>query len=760
MRGWLRRLLVRSAADGRALRAGRRRLWGIRGSAYVEFAFLAPFFLMFASLLIELATFWDASVMANHAAWQVGRIVKVKQDASLFKIKAIKPDSEVAKKAAAGLNELIGLANEFGDQRTLTTVMLMSGSAMGYTGQPGHELGDLFSVLVSAPIALLTDEDGGLSAAIGKDLAGKLPDLSSIGISSGDLLGGLASTLMEAIAQPILNAVVKEVLTPVTSWAQRTLNGLGEKISKALEQDGATFSYTKHYARNLQKAYQRIYFLKVGAGKKSGPLVKVLTANEGDVQFLQPQGTLRQPYVKGGGTGLKGQIAYVRVRWPMASDWLFPLFWGGDRSGKGVWATGHCLTLLEPALKNDNLKSTDPAAYVRPEENPQGPYKAVSDQIRHDLKIELFLLRYRNVRESLHMGGNVSEGGLLTAHHIQEWQSIAYGGKNYPAEYKKSWSAALDGTKYGNRGLLASHLSIYLNGGGGYHRREWLCYDGGTQRYRYCGTQGGVPTATTTATPAATAKRWDDAAALAQAHGQASGVAAGLAARLDSARSRAKSATEKLGTLRKWLDETIAELAKRVGEEQSAGTNIELDPDTMRSLSGDDLTGGDTEVTPEALQKQWKQTYAELKALRNQINDVAREVGLACGTIGAVNGRLAQETAELERDITAANKEEAKDEAFASLGAALETLHNSANQLGNAADGLGAKVDEAMALEIRFAQTLRLKTGTGLDPSKVDWGVIAEQVAQDDGTGDANLGKEDGKLYGDPDGKGDGPWTR
>ncbi len=237
----------------RWLKRAARRVSAERGSAYVEFAFLAPFFLMFASLLIELATFWDASVMANHAAWQVGRIVKVKQDASLFKIKEIKPDSEVAKKAAAGLNELIGLANEFGDQRTLTTVMLMSGSAMGYTGQPGHELGDLFSVLVSAPIALLTDEDGGLSAAIGKDLAGKLPDLSSIGISSGDLLGGLASTLMEAIAQPILNAVVKEVLTPVTSWAQRTLNGLGEKISKALEQDGSSFSYTKHWAGTSRK---------------------------------------------------------------------------------------------------------------------------------------------------------------------------------------------------------------------------------------------------------------------------------------------------------------------------------------------------------------------------------------------------------------------------------------------------------------------------------------------------------------------------
>ena len=67
--GWARR----SAEDRRTLRAGGRRLRGARGSAYVEFAFLAPLVLMMASLLIELATFWDASVMANHAAWQVAQ---------------------------------------------------------------------------------------------------------------------------------------------------------------------------------------------------------------------------------------------------------------------------------------------------------------------------------------------------------------------------------------------------------------------------------------------------------------------------------------------------------------------------------------------------------------------------------------------------------------------------------------------------------------------------------------------------------------
>ena len=340
MRGWLRRLFARDAAERRVLAAGGRRLRSGRGSAYVEFAFLAPLFLMMASLLIELATFWDASVMANHTAWQVGRIMKVKPDGgkALFKINTLDAESELAKQAASGVNDVIKLLNEFGDQRTLTTVMLMSGSSMGYTGVPGHEMGDLLSIIVKAPMEMLTDGENGLSKMLAESLTKSmnLPDLSQIGLPTGDLLGGLANTLMQAIAQPIFNAVAKQLLKPVTTWAQNALNGVGTKISDALDQKDGSFSATKHYARNLQKAYQRVQFATIGKGKKGGPLVKVYTKNEGDIRFLGAMGALRQPHIKGKDPGLEGQVAYVRVRWPMASDWLFPFFWGGDRSDKGV----------------------------------------------------------------------------------------------------------------------------------------------------------------------------------------------------------------------------------------------------------------------------------------------------------------------------------------------------------------------------------------------------------------------------------------
>ena len=637
MRGWLRRLFARDAGERRVLAAGGRRLRSGRGSAYVESAFLAPLFLMMASLLIELATFWDASVMANHAAWQVGRIMKVKPDGKnteLFKIKTLDAKSDIAKQAGSGVNDVIKLLNQFGDQRTLTTVMLMSGSSMGYTGVPGHEMGDLLSIIVKAPMEMLTDKENGLSKMLAEALAAKAPDLSQFGLPTGDLLSGLASQLLGVIAQPIFNAVAQSLLKPVSEWAQKTLNGIGTKISDALDQKDGSFSATKHYARNLQKAYQRVQFATVGKGKKGGPLVKVYTANEGDIQFLGATGTLRQPHVKGSAPGLEGQVAYVRVRWPMASDWLFPFFWGGDRSDKGVWATGHCLTLLEPTLKNEHLKSSNPTAYTPPAQNQPGEYQKVSDQIVHDLKIELFLMRYRNTREELDM-----KGGILKTKHLQPWKDLAYPGGD-PEPYKKSWSAAQGGIWWTSRFIDVGMARGYLKG---YPKREWLYYESAnTQRERYLGTLGGLPSPVGWETTAAAKRQWEEALTLAQAHGQAAGLAAGLGARLESATATAQAAVKKLETMRAWLDGTIADLAKRVGE-TSGSAGIELDPDTMRNLSGDDLTDGEEEITPEALQKKWTQTYAELKALRDQINTVARDIGWECEAIASTSANLSKQ---------------------------------------------------------------------------------------------------------------------
>ena len=63
--------------DGRRrIERAKRRVASPRASVFTEFAIVMPVVAMICSAMIEIVGFWDAQVMANHAAWQVGRIVK------------------------------------------------------------------------------------------------------------------------------------------------------------------------------------------------------------------------------------------------------------------------------------------------------------------------------------------------------------------------------------------------------------------------------------------------------------------------------------------------------------------------------------------------------------------------------------------------------------------------------------------------------------------------------------------------------------
>ena len=369
-----------------------------------------------------------------------------------------------------------------------------------------------------------------------------------------------------------------------------------------------------------------------------------------------------------------------------------------------------------------------------------------------DLKIELFLMRYRNVREELDMKGPVAK-----TKHLQPWKDVAYPNST-PKVYKKSWEQAIGDKPWDwNYWILEATLRSYLSG---YQRREWLYYEGlNTKRERYLGTLGGLPSTAGWKANAAATGCWEEALTLAQGHGQAAGLAAGLGTRLNAAIDASEAAVAKLTSLRGWLDGTIAELDKRVGG-SSGSSNIELDTDSMRSLSGDDLTDGDQSVTPENLKKKWAQTYAELKSLRDRINAVAKDIGAECEAIASVSGDLSQTAKQVDDALKDAKGKKAKQKDFEALGARLQALNDAVGRLGLAAGQLGPNVDKAMALEVEFAQKLKLKNAEGLDPRKVDWDAIAKKTAQGDGTGDADLGDEDQGVYGEKDGKGYKPWKR
>ena len=64
--------------DGKRRAKAARRLNSPRASVFSEFALVMPLVALVCSALIEIVGFWDAQVMANHAAWTVGRIVMVR----------------------------------------------------------------------------------------------------------------------------------------------------------------------------------------------------------------------------------------------------------------------------------------------------------------------------------------------------------------------------------------------------------------------------------------------------------------------------------------------------------------------------------------------------------------------------------------------------------------------------------------------------------------------------------------------------------
>ncbi len=769
---------MRSRADGRALHTGRRRLRSGRGAAFLEFALLAPLLLMVCSLMIETAAFWDASVMANHTAWTVGRIMKVKpsaKDSQIFQVGELTKSSDGAfkKKAFAGVNKLIKGVNILGDQRNLTTVLLMSSCSIGYVGTPGHELADIFQTALVDPM---------------KDVANEIPNaISSMitGVTSpSDEKGGsgfvdkirqaVAKWVVDTLVKPVVGAVLDSLLAPVTDWIKARLAGVGEKLNALLNQ-GDTFSPFKHYARNLQKSLHRVADLADG---KKGHLVLTQTANTGAINgitFLEPLDTLSYPRVNAADPGLEGQVMLVRVQWPMESDWLFPLFWGGARTNTGVWASGNSLVLLETTLKSDDLLSTGKSSYTPPGTN-KPPLGGVGDEIRKDSRIELFLMRYRNTREELYIQDSES---VFKTKWLQPWRDIAYpgqGSSRISAAYRASWAACLD-AGWGLRGCAFSTVKGWLKDAN-YPAREWLYYEGTEQhRYRYTGNKGRYP-ATTIAklvfTTDHTQKKNVYSPKRMQEQLQALGYGTTLPVEPDAAilaaQLQAETALQHYAALRNLVDANIAELTKRI--EGDGNAEFEMDPDTLSSLTGEDLAKGDAELTEQKVRERWRKLRDDLKACRDRLNPIVQQVAAArTGVEDSANALRATlqgiYTTQVQDFFKADKEKKAKNRTTKKAKAAEALVSIYWNKLWPQTQKLvtmSVELEQAAAAatseEIRLGNLFNLDATSKLDPEKVDWDQIAEGLAQHDGVPPTKDPTDDGRTYGDNDNKGEGPWKR
>ena len=201
--------------DGARMARAKRRVASPRGSVFSEFAIVMPVVVMACSALIEIVGFWDAQIMANHAAWTVGRIAMVRGADGLAFSDGLKSKTGIAgtsmpsalKNTLSGVDTLLNGVNKFNDRGVVSTVFLMSTCGIGYYGDsPGKALATNFNALCEMAVNTIKD---GIPEAIKEAVANiKLPSFMGSGETGvaklvNDLVAGIVDKITKAALAPI-----------------------------------------------------------------------------------------------------------------------------------------------------------------------------------------------------------------------------------------------------------------------------------------------------------------------------------------------------------------------------------------------------------------------------------------------------------------------------------------------------------------------------------------------------------------------------
>ena len=500
--------------DGTRMARAKRRMASSRGSVFSEFALIVPIFVLVCSALIEIAGFWDAQVMANHAAWTVGRIVMVRGSDGLEFSNNISQKSKTGiagsplpdplKKALSSLDTAISGFNKFNNRGNIATLFLMSTCGIGYYGaSPGRTISDGFNALIDSGIKAITE---GIPQWIKDAVADiKLPSFVD-GIGSG--IEGFVNDLVKGIVDKITEVALK----PFTEKIGELLKSAFESI---LGKDGVKIdnlfngkSEAARFARQIYGAGSRIARAKSTIGKE------VLTVTDmddlrGGFLFAKRSdlGRLVYPQVvdkeaKSDGyfvTGVHGWPAnddglamiHVEVNWPYEYGWLFPVVSGGNALSARPVATGHSMVFPQPNIANDNLYSEgatafDPGAYTN--------NAAVSDlddlakEMKDYLKYVKFCMRFRICNEALTLGDE--DWYIYSWKRCKELKELwGLGDGKKGDDYGDCWKALTDGK---DQDALMDDLKPYFEPSS-YHNRDYFHWDGSyhkSYRQSLCDTLG------------------------------------------------------------------------------------------------------------------------------------------------------------------------------------------------------------------------------------------------------------------------------
>ncbi len=508
--------------DGARAARAKRRIASPRGSVFTEFALIMPIVVLVCSALIEIVGFWDAQVMANHAAWTVGRIAMVRGSDGLEFSSNISQKSKTGiagssmpdalKKALSGLDTAIQGANKFNNRGVVATMFLMSTCGIGYYGaSPGKTLSDGFTALVNAGVKALVE---GIPEWIKEAVSGiKLPSFidggeSGIGGFVRKLVKGLVDRLVEYAMKPIADGLKKLLQTAFDNIFGKE----GVKVDELFRGKGEA----ARFARQMYGAASRIARAKSTIGKEV-VTVEDMDDLSGSFMFAKRSQLKRLAYpqvvdneVKSDGyfvTGVHGwpandnglAMVHVEISWPYERGWLFPVVSGRGAVSKPPVATGHSMVFPQPDIANENLYSEGATAFAPGTYTNNAAVAALDDlanEMKNYLKFVKFCMRFRICEDTLTL-----KDGVYRIVPAQYWKYISEfkdlwpfdtGDRDsYPrgGDYGKCWSAVTDNS---DQDRVARNLNQYFKTSS-YRSKDYFYWDGSYHK-RYsqslCGSDG------------------------------------------------------------------------------------------------------------------------------------------------------------------------------------------------------------------------------------------------------------------------------
>ena len=452
MFGWLTR------NDGARKSRLKRRLKSPRGSVFSEFAIVMPIVLLMCSAIFELIGFWDAQVMANHAAWQVGRIAAVRGDDGMAFSDTVTKMSKtgvVSEKMPAPLQAMLKpffttlgkTIERFNDRGAITTMFLMSTCEIGYYGgSPSEELSEGVEKLVDAAVkGVVEDLPKWAEEFVTEKTDGWIPAGEG---AIGQLVSNIINSIVNAAVQPIMTAIGKAI------------KDAANKLIELLNLD-KLFSGGSCAARRARQ----FYGAAVRVAKAPTAVSKVSELEETDGPFvfadLSKMGRLAYPLVVDKGatsdgyfvTGAHGwppnsqalKLVKVEVNWPYSRGWLFPVVSGYGKTSAPV-VKGTSIAFPQPNIVDKNLWSTGAVAYVDGDytNKMSNVYEQVIDDMKKYLALAQFGMKYRLNREGLRLvDEDPNPLHSYTKKHCDPL--LALFGRNKGGDYATCWSEITDG---------------------------------------------------------------------------------------------------------------------------------------------------------------------------------------------------------------------------------------------------------------------------------------------------------------------------